>query len=310
MTNNQDNSTFSTKRSTVQEIEAIINQTIPILDHGFIRIIDYMGDDNAIVQSARVSYGKGTTQINADKALISYLMRHHHTSPFEMCEIKFHIKAPIFVARQWLRHRTANVNEYSARYSILDREFYLPSKENISSQSTNNKQCRVSNSNLKEEEIEFVIDILKNDANRCYDNYLQLMNINENTTEKIDPNKSGIARELSRMNLNLNYYTQWYWKIDLHNLLHFLYLRTHNHAQYEIRIYAQKILEIVQKWVPHTYEAFINYRLESKSFSKNALNFIKKQIKGEDITFSESGISKREWNDICEYFNLEDIIIK
>ena len=216
-----------TSRVTAPELESILYKPIEVLDHGFIRVIDYMGDDTSIVQSARVSYGKGTKQISNDKGLIKYLMRHRHSTPFEMCEIKFHIKLPIFIARQWIRHRTANVNEYSARYSILDKEFYIPSPENLAAQSVTNNQGR--GDALTTEEASNVIDILRRDAEQTYSNYETLLNENS-SGETIDDNKAGIARELARMNLTLNTYTQWYWKIDLNNLLHFLALRADGHA--------------------------------------------------------------------------------
>ena len=215
-----------TSRVTAPELESILYKPIEVLDHGFIRVIDYMGDDTSIVQSARVSYGKGTKQISNDKGLIKYLMRHRHSTPFEMCEIKFHIKLPIFIARQWIRHRTANVNEYSARYSILDKEFYIPSPENLAAQSATNNQGR--GDALTTEEASNVIDILRRDAEQTYSNYETLLNENS-SGETIDDNKAGIARELARMNLTLNTYTQWYWKIDLNNLLHFLALRADDH---------------------------------------------------------------------------------
>ena len=234
----------TTKRATVPALEEILYEPIKVLDHGFIRVIDYMGDDSAIVQAARVSYGKGTKQLNQDKGLINYLLRHYHTTPFEMCDIKFHIKLPIFIARQWIRHRTASVNEYSARYSILGNEFYLPESANIASQSAVNKQCREGDS-LPKEAAEKVLAILEEDARQCYGHYKELMNADEEGNI-IDENATGIARELARMNLTLNYYTEWYWKINLHNLLHFLRLRANPYAQYEIRVYAEKMLEIVK----------------------------------------------------------------
>ena len=286
----------TTKRPTVQSLEEILYQPIPVLDHGFIRIIDYMGDDSAIVQAARVSYGKGTKKINEDKGLIHYLMRHSHTTPFEMCEIKFHIKLPIFVARQWIRHRTANVNEYSARYSILDREFYLPAPEHLAAQSSNNRQGR--GDTLEGDEAARVMDLLKHDSQTCYNHYLEILNIDDATGDVIDPNRSGLARELARMNLTLNYYTQWYWKIDLHNLLHFLRLRADSHAQYEIRIYAEKILDVLAKWLPITHEAFVNYQLNGVRLSASALNAIKLMIKGDNVSQENSGMSKREWGEL------------
>ena len=291
-----------TSRVTAPELESILYKPIEVLDHGFIRVIDYMGDDTSIVQSARVSYGKGTKQISNDKGLIKYLMRHRHSTPFEMCEIKFHIKLPIFIARQWIRHRTANVNEYSARYSILDKEFYIPSPENLAAQSATNNQGR--GDALTTEEASNVIDILRRDAEQTYSNYETLLNENS-SGETIDDNKAGIARELARMNLTLNTYTQWYWKIDLNNLLHFLALRADGHAQYEIRVYADAMLEIVRKWVPLTYAAFEDYRVGGTEVSAKEINLIKKLIKGEKVSFEEEGLSKREWAELQRKFDIK-----
>lgn len=294
--------TSNTFRATVPELENILYEPLPALDNGFIRVIDYMGDDSAIVQAARVSYGKGTKQVNQDRGLIRYLMRHWHTTPFEMCEIKFHIKLPIFIARQWIRHRTANVNEYSARYSILDKEFYIPAPENLASQSTDNRQGR--GNVLEGQEAARVLDILKSDSERCYQNYLEMLNLNENNNEVLDPNKKGLTRELARMNLNLNYYTQWYWKVDLHNLLHFLQLRADSHAQYEIRAYADIMLDIVKKWVPLTYESFLDYRLNAVQLSAQMKDIIVRMIKGEKVTQADSGLSTREWDELMSKFSL------
>jgi len=291
-----------TSRVTAPELESILYKPIEVLDHGFIRVIDYMGDDTSIVQSARVSYGKGTKQISNDKGLIKYLMRHRHSTPFEMCEIKFHIKLPIFIARQWIRHRTANVNEYSARYSILDKEFYIPSPENLAAQSATNNQGR--GDALTNEEASNVIDILRRDAEQTYSNYETLLNENS-SGETIDDNKAGIARELARMNLTLNTYTQWYWKIDLNNLLHFLALRADGHAQYEIRVYADAMLDIVRKWVPLTYAAFEDYRVGGTEVSAKEINLIKKLIKGEKVSFEEEGLSKREWAELQRKFDIK-----
>jgi thymidylate synthase (FAD) len=291
----------TTLRATVPSLEEILYKPLQALDHGFVRVIDYMGDDTAIVQSARVSYGKGTKKITNDKGLIKYLMRHWHSTPFEMCEIKLHVKLPIFIARQWIRHRTANVNEYSARYSILDKEFYIPSVENLASQSQVNKQGRAEN--LSPEEAEKVINILKNDAEQTYRNYEVMLNENSDG-ETLDEGSMGIARELARMNLTLNTYTQWYWKIDLNNLLHFLALRADAHAQYEIRVYADIILDIVKKWVPITYEAFEDYRVGGTQLSAKEILILKKIIKGETVNPDAEGISKREWGELQKKFDL------
>ena len=297
---------FKTKRATVEALENILGDTFKILDHGFVRVVDYMGDDSAIVQAARVSYGKGTKKVNEDKGLINYLMRHYHSTPFEMCEIKFHIKLPIFIARQWIRHRTASVNEYSARYSILDNEFYLPSKENIMSQSLTNKQGR--EQSLDTKQATKVLNILKDDATRCYDNYRELLNIDEKDGSLVDETRDPVARELARINLNLNFYTQWYWKINLHNLLHFLRLRADSHAQYEIRVYAEKMLDILKQWVPFTYEAFINYQKDSVHLSKNSFQILQSILRGKkaNITQKESGMSPREWREFLSQFSLEE----
>ncbi|ACN95864.1 FAD-dependent thymidylate synthase [Wolbachia pipientis] len=273
----------ATKRTIVKEIDAILYEEHKVLDHGFIRVVDYMGSDSAIVQAARVSYGKGTKQISQDEALIKYLMRHHHTTPFEMCEIKFHVKLPIFVARQWIRHRTANVNEYSARYSILDDEFYTPKPEQVAKQSDNNKQG--SGEAFDPDTSKEIIDSLTNDSNLVYSHYEKFI-------------EQGLAREIARTNLMLNYYTQFYWKIDLHNLLHFLKLRADKHAQYEIRVYAEVMLDIIKKWVPLAYNAFVEYCLESACISRTGLEIIRKLIKGENVTRKESNIGKREWGEL------------
>jgi thymidylate synthase (FAD) len=302
----QQSQSSSTKRVTSPELEKVLYEAIPVLDHGFIRVIDYMGDDSSIVQSARVSYGKGTKKVSTDEGLIKYLMRHRHSTPFEMCEIKYHIKLPIFIARQWIRHRTANVNEYSARYSILDKEFYLPAKEQLAAQSQSNRQGR--GDVIQGKQAEEVLNILKDDANRTYDNYEKLLNERFDGT-KIDENKVGLARELARMNLTLNTYTQWYWKTDLLNLLNFLFLRADNHAQYEIRVYADKMLDTVKRWVPITYQAFMDYRVGAAEISSKGLSVIKCMISGKKVGQEDSGLSKREWNELMEKLDRKDLII-
>ena len=283
-----------TLRAVSPELEAILYKPIPILDHGFIRVIDYMGDDAAIVQAARVSYGKGTKKVNEDAGLINYLLRHRHSTPFEMCEIKFHIKLPIFVARQWIRHRTANVNEYSARYSILDREFYIPAPNQLAAQSTHNRQGR--GDLVEGAEAKRVFDLLRQDSEQVYANYIEMLNEDETGT-KLDTSRKGLARELARMNLTLNYYTQWYWKIDLQNLMHFLSLRADSHAQYEIRVYAEAMLDVLKRWLPITYEAFMNYRVGSVSFSAKGIKAVRRMLAGETVTQESSGMSKGEWNE-------------
>jgi len=265
-----------------------------------------MGDDTSIVQSARVSYGKGTKQVSTDAGLIKYLMRHWHSTPFEMCEIKYHVKLPIFIARQWIRHRTANVNEYSARYSILDKEFYLPSKENLAAQSSSNRQGR--GDIIEGEQAKEVLKLLKNDAERTYDNYEMMLN-EKFDGSTIDENKKGLARELARMNLTLNTYTQWYWKTDLLNLMNFLRLRADSHAQYEIRVYADIMLDTVKKWVPITYEAFMDYRVGGYEVSAKGKKVLHKLIKGQKISIEESKLSKREWNELMNSFELKDKLI-
>jgi len=293
----------STKRVTSLELEKVLYDLIPVLDHGFIRVIDYMGDDSSIVQAARVSYGKGTKKVSTDEGLIRYLMRHRHSTPFEMCEIKYHIKLPIFIARQWIRHRTANVNEYSARYSILDKEFYVPAKEQLATQSASNRQGR--GDVLGDSQANEVLQILKDDATRTYSNYEIMLNERFDGTV-IDKKKDGLARELARMNLTLNTYTQWYWKTDLLNLLNFLFLRSDDHAQYEIRVYADKMLETVKKWVPITFEAFMDYRVGAAEISSKGIKVIKDLISGQKISIVQSGLSKREWNELMEVLKLED----
>jgi thymidylate synthase (FAD) len=276
----------ATLRPVVPALEALLFTAIPVLDHGFIRVIDYMGDDAAVVQAARVSYGRGTRRISEDAGLIRYLMRHWHSTPFEMCEIKYHVKLPIFVARQWIRHRTANVNEYSARYSILDQEAYLPAPEHLATQSSDNRQGR--GEILNAEMAARVLDLLRGDAEQTYAHY----------TEMLDENGPGLARELARMNLTLNTYTQWYWKTDLHNLFNFLKLRADPHAQYEIRVYAEAMLETVKAWVPLSHAAFRDYRLGAVTFSAGMMHVLKKLLAGEPVDQSSSGLSKREWSEM------------
>ena len=275
-----------TLRAVADGMEKHLYTAYPVLDHGFVRVIDYMGDDNAITQAARVSYGKGTKAVSNDEGLIRYLMRHWHSTPFEMCELKLHVKLPVFVARQWIRHRTANVNEYSARYSILDREFYIPRAEDLAAQSTINNQGR--GETLSGEEAARVLDYLKGDAARCYDHYEEMIG---------QEGQQGLARELARMNLPANIYTQWYWKVDLHNLFHFLRLRADSHAQYEIRVYAEQICELVRDWVPFAYAAFEDYRMGGATLSGKALDCLRRMLKGEEVTQENSGMSKGEWRE-------------
>ena len=296
----------TTKRVTAPELEKILYQAIPVLDHGFIRVVDYMGNDTSIVQSARVSYGKGTKKISTDSGLIKYLMRHWHSTPFEMCEIKYHVKLPIFIARQWIRHRTANVNEYSARYSILDKEFYLPNPENLAAQSKSNRQGR--GDIIEGKQAKEVLELLKSDSERTYENYEMMLNERFDGTT-INENKKGLARELARMNLTLNTYTQWYWKTDLLNLMNFLRLRADSHAQFEIKAYADIMLETVKKWVPITHAAFMDYRVGGTEISAKGKAVIQKLIKGEKVSVNESGLSKREWNELMTAFDLKEKLI-
>jgi len=284
-----------TARATVAALEEMLFRAIPVLDHGFVRVIDYMGDDMAIVQAARVSYGRGTRRVSEDVGLIRYLMRHRHSTPFEMCEIKYHVKLPIFVARQWIRHRTANVNEYSARYSILDREFYLPAPEHMAAQSAANRQGR--GEVLAGEEAAHVLDLLRADATRCYDHYVEMLNEDEGGARR-DPSRRGLARELARMNLTLNTYTQWYWKIDLYNLFHFLSLRADAHAQYEIRSYAEAMLGTVAAWVPLAHQAFLDYRLGAVTLSAQMLAAVRRMLAGEAMDQASSGLNRREWAEL------------
>jgi thymidylate synthase (FAD) len=270
-------------RPNVPALDAILGHQHPVLDHGFVRLIDYMGDDAAVVQAARVSYGEGTETPSSDAALIAYLMRHRHSTPFEMCEIKLHVKLPIFVARQWIRHRTANVNEVSARYSILDREFYIPEPDQVQHQSTANKQGR---SGPVEKWANWKFrEALKGVCGDAFDLY------DTATSSQYD-----IARETARIGLPLSTYTQWYWKVDLHNLLHFLQLRADPHAQYEIRVYADAILSIVEKWVPMAHAAFVEHRLGAVTFSKSAMVILRDILadRGVLVAGGAAALPKRE----------------
>ena len=286
-----------TRRATVPAREDILFEPIPVLDHGFVRVIDYMGDDAAIVQAARVSYGRGTKRVSDDAGLINYLMRHRHTTPFEMCEIKYHVKLPIFVARQWIRHRTANVNEYSARYSVLDKEYYIPAPDQLATQSHTNRQGR--GDVLEGAEAARVLEILRADAEQTYGHYVEMLNEDDAGTV-LDDAKSGLARELARMNLTLNTYTQWYWKSDLPNLNHFLSLRADAHAQYEIRVYADAMMETLRRWVPLCAAAFEDYRLGGAHLSAKGLAVVKRLLAGEQVDQKSSGLSAREWRELME----------
>ena len=294
---------FPTRRATVPALEEVLYQATPLLDHGFVRVVDYMGDDNAVVQAARVSYGKGTKRVSEDRGLINYLMRHRHTTPFEMAEIKYHVKLPIFVARQWIRHRTANVNEYSARYSILDNEFYIPAPEQLAAQSAQNRQGR--DAVLTGDEAKEVFKLLRDDSENNYAHYEYMLNEGPDGEPK-DPGRKGLARELARMNLSLNFYTQWYWKTNLHNLLHFLSLRADPHAQYEIRVYADAMLETLKRWVPLTHDAFMDYRMGGVHLSAKGAAAVKKMLAGETVDRKATGLSAREWRELKASLDLPD----
>ncbi len=264
-------------------IKEVLGKEFRCLDKGFVRLVEVMGDDSSIVQAARVSYGKGTKSVNEDRNLIRYLMRHRHTSPFEMVEFKFHVKLPIFVARQWIRHRTANVNEYSGRYSIMNDEFYIPDQDAVRKQSKINKQGRA-NEPIDSEIAEKFIQDVQETQQLLYDKYNHYL-------------QDEIARELARVNLPLSTYTEWYWKIDLHNLFHFLQLRLDETAQYEIREYAKVIAKIVEATVPMAYEAFVDYRLESVAFSRLELKILNTMVQNKIPSFEEMleiGLTKRE----------------
>jgi len=269
-------------RVVSEGLEEILGHEFKLLDHGFVRVVDYMGNDSSVVQGARVSYGAGTKKVSEDVGLINYLMRHFHSTPFELCDIKFHIKCPIFVARQWLRHRSVSANEYSARYSIVDNQYYVPEIDKISVQSASNKQGR--GEIVDNERAKIVQDTIKEIAENSYNEYNEML-------------EDGIAREIARVCLPLNFYTEFYWKINLHNLMHFLKLRADSHAQYEIRVYALKMMEIMKLWVPHTYDAFMDYKINAKNFSGKMFELLKRKLAGEEITFENSGLGKREWEE-------------
>ena len=273
-----------------QDKTQLMGITHNVLDHGFIRVVDVMGNDSSIVQAARVSYGDGTKTKREDSGLINYLMKHRHTSPFEMCEIKLHIKLPMFIARQWIRHRTANVNECSARYSVLPEEYYIPKVEDIAPQSAQNKQCR--GGEINESDAKKAQELMIESSKKSYQNYKELLGS--------DDGEDGIAREIARGVLPLNMYTEWYWKIDLHNLLHFINLRIHPHAQYEIRVYAEKLADIVQQWCPMAYNAFEEHVLHSHTFSRSQIKAIKKLLSGAEI--EDSSLSKRELEELRVVF--------
>ena len=282
-------------RATAPALDAVLGAEHPVLDHGFVRVVDYMGNDAAVVQAARVSYGAGTKTSRDDAGLIRYLMRHRHTSPFEMCVLKLHIKAPVFVARQWLRHRTAAVNEISARYSILKDEFYSPDPAFMAAQSSNNKQGR-SRDPLPLEQAERAKEAIDQNARRAYAAYEGLL-----TSEE-----GGLARELARLTLPVNVYTEWYWRIDLHNLLHFLQLRLDAHAQYEIRAYAEVIAGIAHKWVPFAWAAFEAYRLGGASLSSGQLAWLRAKLGGRDVQAETKGMTAGERRELLALLGLSE----
>ena len=248
--------------------EQILDKEIKVLDKGFVRLVDYLGDDSRIVQSARVSYGEGTKSYREDKGLIDYLLRNDHTSPFEQVSFTFHIKMPIVVARQWIRHRTAKVNEISGRYSVMESDFYVPEAEDIALQSDDNKQGR-QNEPVSAELAKEIQDIISTEQERVYETYTKLLDM-------------GLAREIARINLPLSLYTEWYWTMDLHNLFHFLRLRMDAHAQKEIRVYANAIFEIVKKITPMAAEAFEKHLLTGVALSGSELEAVRVMTSGGD----------------------------
>jgi len=248
--------------------EQLLDKEIKVLDKGFVRLIDYLGDDSRIVQSARVSYGEGTKSYREDKGLIDYLLRNDHTSPFEQVSFTFHIKMPIVVARQWIRHRTAKVNEISGRYSVMENDFYVPAAEDIALQSDDNKQGR-QNEPVSAELAKEIQDIISEEQERVYETYTKLLDM-------------GLAREIARINLPLSLYTEWYWTMDLHNLFHFLRLRMDAHAQKEIRVYADAIFEIVKKITPMAAEAFEKHLLTGVALSGSELEAVRIMTGGGD----------------------------
>lgn len=247
-----------------EEVQALLGKEFRCLDKGFVRLIDVMGDDAAIVQAARVSYGSGTKKVHEDRGLIRYLMRHLHTTPFEMVEFKFHVKLPIFVARQWIRHRTANVNEYSGRYSEMKDEFYVPDPDQVRAQSAMNKQGRADTA-FGADEAEKIRTSMQQTQEMLYGQYQDLLS-------------TDLAREIARINLPVSNYTEWYWKTDLHNLFHFLRLRIDPHAQYEIRVFGEAMAEIVKAAVPLAYEAFEDYILHARRFSRLELEALRSML--------------------------------
>lgn len=262
----------------VPAAEEILDKEFQVLDKGFVRLVDYYGSDSRIVQAARVSYGEGTKTVSQDGALIDYLLRHQHTSPFEQVVFTFHLKMPIFVARQWVRHRMGRMNEVSGRYSIMKDEFYVPENSCISKQSTNNKQGRgeaFEEQQAKEFQAEFI-----EGQQKAYEVYKDMV-------------EKGIAREIARINLPLALYTEFYWQMDLHNLFHFLKLRLDNHAQYEIRLYAEKILEIIKTVCPMAVSSFENTMEKAVSFNGEEMEALRKILNGEENPIQDEKKLKR-----------------
>ena len=291
-----------TERPVCSALEPLLQKPIKVLDHGFIRLVDYMGNDGSIVQAARVSYGEGTKSLDDDRGLIRYLMRHRHTTPFEMCEIKLHMKMPIFVARQLIRHRTANVNEYSARYSILGKEFYVPTPDQVAEQSHNNKQGR--DAVVAPDKGFEIQHLIREGSERAYRDYQWLLN--DPDYDGHNPGEPQVARELARMVLPLNFYTEWYWKIDLHNLFHFLNLRMDSHAQYESRVYADALAHITRLWVPLAWEAFEDYIKGAQTLSKQQLAVMRTITSGGTVTMVDTGLNRREWEDLWDILEVDD----
>ncbi|MFN8518816.1 MAG: FAD-dependent thymidylate synthase [Chloroflexota bacterium] len=285
--------TAPTRRAVSEAMEALLYQPVPVLDQGFVRVVDYMGDDHAIVQAARVSYGAGTRTVRSDAGLIDYLMRHQHTSPFEMCELKLHVKLPVFVARQWIRHRTASVNEYSGRYSEIADTFYDPDPADIGRQSTTNRQGSVGA--VSPEAAAAAKAQWRDDAARAYEHYRTLL----------DGGEDAVAREVARIGLPLSHYTEWYWKVDLHNLLGFLALRMDAHAQTEIRAYAAAIGAIVAAWVPLTWASFTDHRLRAVRLSGRALEALRGPLAGVALPFEEAGMSAGEARDLRDALGVD-----
>ncbi len=282
-----------TRRVVAPALEELLYQAIPVLDKGFVRVIDYMGDDHAIVQAARVSYGAGTKTVRTDAGLIDYLMRHQHTSPFEMCDIKLHVKLPVFVARQWIRHRTASVNEYSGRYSEIADTFYEPEPSAIGRQSSLNRQG--SAGAVSPRAAERAIEAWRDGAVQAYEQYQALLSDEDDA----------VAREVARIGLPVSHYTEWYWKTNLHNLLRFLELRMDSHAQYEIRVYAEAIGQIVAAWVPLTWSSFLDQRFGSASLSAKALGVLRAELAGRSLDLEGAGMSKGDAREVREVLGLE-----